>query len=124
MNRIRCFLTTLGLLALTATAGAQPPAYAQPPGYVPSSRSYFPLLRGGSPTVNYYGFVRPQRAAEAGFQAVDQQFNAFSRASAAEREDLTTEGIRPTGRAATFMNLGHYYPPRTGVAGRTMGGRR
>jgi hypothetical protein len=80
-------------------------------------------MRGGNMTDNYYGLVRPQQTAQAAFSGIQQQFDAFGREVQRQDQDLTSpQGIRPTGRAATFNNLGHYYPPRVGVGGRMSGG--
>jgi len=72
-------------------------------------------------TYNNQYLLKPQRQNEAAFQGVQQQFDAFSRSAAEQRDERTTEGIRPTGRGASFMNLSHYYPSRTGGAGRAGG---
>ena len=125
MKRTRYLLTTAALLALGATAQAQqPPGYSAPGYRPPNSTPYWNLMRGGNQTDNYYGLVRPQQQAQANFQGIQQQFDAFGREVQRQDEDLTAQrGIRPTGgRAATFNNLGHYYPSRAGVGGRMGGG--
>lgn len=113
MNPTRCLLAALGTVVLTTSLIAQPPGY-RPPNSSPA----YGWLGRGTPTQRYLNDVLPQTYNQAAFQNIQQQFDAFGRAATTPNEnDLTAEGIRPTGRGATFMNFGHYYPRMGGAAG-------
>ena len=100
----------LGVMALLPT-GAQAQVITRPviqtPG--PTVSPYLNLLRPGSSTaLNYYGLVRPQFAAVAGFQAVQQQFGQLQYAP--QPGSVGTSGdLLTTGHASSFMNLGGYF---------------
>lgn len=112
MNRTRVLLTVAGLMAVAASVNAQPPGY-RPPNSSPA----FGWLGRGTPTERYLTLVRPQQNAQAAFQNLQQQVDSYGRGQAGpDQNDLTSEGIRPTGRGATFMNFGHYYPRLGGGA--------
>ena len=80
----------------------------------PTVSPYLNLLRGSnSPTLNYYGLVRPQFQTNAGLQALQQQVLLAQGAglSAAAGPDQ----VVVTGTAAVFMNLGGYF--QSGIGG-------
>jgi len=112
VNRTRCLLAVAGALALSATANAQPPGY-RPPNSSPA----YGWLGQNTAAGRLINNVRTQQNNQASFQNLQQQFDAFGRATTApDQNDLTAEGIRPTGRGATFQNYGHYYPRMGNIA--------
>jgi hypothetical protein len=119
MNRTRCLLAAAAALTLSMTANAQPPGY-RPPNSSPA----YGWLGQNSAAGRLINNVRTQQNNQAALQNLQQQFDVFGRATASpDPNDLTTEGIRPTGRGATFMNYGRYYP-RMGAFARTAPTRR
>jgi hypothetical protein len=106
--------TFTALLLGTATLVAPGAANAQfpvggraIPGYrTPALSPYINLLRGGDPSLNYFGLVRPQINFQNSLLGVQQQVNTLT-------GDLAGEGeigvLGPTGHPAAFMNYSHYY---------------
>ncbi len=108
-------LASLSWLTLWATA----PAYAQVPStrppLTPPARPtispYLNLLRGGDPSLNYQGLVRPQQEFRSGIQQLNQQLQT-------QQRDITNleveSGLPATGHPTQFLNLGGYFLGRGG----------
>jgi hypothetical protein len=89
---------------------------------------YLNLARPGTdPGFNYYTLVQPQLQQQQFNQQQNRRTQALQRQVYQQQAEIMTPygavgGIRPTGRAATFMNYSHYYPGLG--AGPSAGGRR
>lgn len=110
MKTSKLMLGLLFLLAIMPLPRATAQALSPRPNPVtpgPTVSPYINLLRsGGNPALNYYGLVRPQFEAIAGFQAVQQRFGQLS-----ERQgpaDLPNDAF-VTGHGSSFMNYGSYF---------------
>lgn len=104
-------LKTLGFACLTfmALAGSGRESLAQPgatPGR-PALSPYLNLLRsGGSPTLNYYGLVRPEFNGRQAIQAVQSAEAANQRTIG---DLLNGGGLPVTGIASQFQNHRSYF---------------
>jgi hypothetical protein len=118
------FAVILGVFGLPAVAGAQAPAYTQPP-YSP----YLNLTRPGNIAQNYYGLVRPEVNFRNSLQGLQYQVGSLGQAT----NDLAQQGagsLPATGHRTAFFNYSHYYGagragPRvgSGASGQGQGGR-
>ena len=103
----------LVLPAGTADAQSAGPRVGAPAAG-PTVSPYVNLLRNpNSPTLNYYGLVRPQFQTNAGLQALQQQMTLGQGGplpGAGSPDDVLI-----TGHAAVFMNLGGYFQSATGA---------
>lgn len=127
----------LGVFAVSGRAAAQYPPVGPRlgPAANPPFSPYLNLTRpGGSPTLNYYGLVRPELQARTAIQGLQQQTLA-NRAlinNLANPNDTGT-GLPETGHPAAFMNTMGYFmnlspagnvrPTNAGAAGRAPAGR-
>jgi hypothetical protein len=95
-------------LATPAVVNAQYPVGTRGiPGYrTPALSPYINLLRGGDPSLNYFGLVRPQVNFQNSLLGVQQQVNSLTGEVAGEGEIGL---LGPTGHPAAFMNYSHYY---------------
>lgn len=118
-HRILAAASLVALLALGQPAFAQAPIR---PGITPPARPafspYLNLLRpGGTPTLNYYGIVRPELAFRDSILGLQNAVDI-------NRQLITTGGGAPgqtdmlvTGRGGFFLNTGGYFLNLTGGAG-------
>ena len=89
------------------------------PGPLPTSRPafspYLNLLRqGNSPTLNYFGIVRP----EVNFMNASNQFQQQIADNQSSISQLQTGALPTMGHAATFLNTGGYFQSmRFGLGG-------
>ena len=106
----------VALVGFGATqATAQPPRVSSSP---PPFSPYLNLVRpGGSPTLNYYGLVRPEVQARQGLLSLQSQASANSQAIG----DLANAPLPATGKSVGFMTQGRYFqnfnPPSSTSAG-------
>jgi hypothetical protein len=119
-------IAAVALLSLPGRGSAQLPQGPNgPPG--PTARPAFPtylnIVRGGSATLNYYGMVRPQTAAQQSLLSLQQQITSVQ-----QREPAAGAGdssLPITGQPAYFMNSGGYFlnqqvGPATAIRGGTL----
>jgi hypothetical protein len=104
-------LMTVGIvLFVTGSASAQPTNPVSRPAFSP----YLNLNRpGGSPTLNYYGLVRPEIQARQSIQGLQGSVAANQQAIGGLQTELTE--LPGTGHQATFLNYRSYF--LTGGAG-------
>jgi hypothetical protein len=97
------FMIGVALVGLGATqATAQPRVGTSPPPFSP----YLNIVRpGGSPTLNYYGLVRPEVQARQSLQSLQSQVGTNSQAI----NDLSNGPLPATGKIVGFMNYGRYF---------------
>jgi len=105
-------LSALAVLAISSPAIAQPAAPRISP---PTVSPYLNLLRGNtSPTLNYYGLVRPEQQLRQSLQGVQSTANS----NQANINDLYSGGgLAPTGVPGQFLNHGSYFLTQTGGGG-------
>ena len=115
MLSTRLLLVIAGLTLLIASS-----AKAQPPAPVPVSPPFSPYLNllrgGGSPTLNYYGLVRPAQA----FNQSVQGIQANVAANNATLNDLSSSGVGlPTTGVfvAGYQNHNSYFLNQSSSAG-------
>jgi hypothetical protein len=100
-------LLSIGLRAGTADAQVYNPRSTTLP-LGPTVSPYINLLRNGnSPTLNYYGFVRPQFQTNAGLQSLQQQVLTARSGQLPVAE--STGDVLVTGHVAVFMNYGGFF---------------
>jgi hypothetical protein len=77
----------------------------------PTFSPYLNLLRGGDPTLNYQGLVRPQQEFRQNIQTLGQQTQLTQQAVT----NVQNESDLPvTGHQTQFLNLGGYFLSRGG----------
>jgi hypothetical protein len=116
MKRILCSgCGVLGLwLVLTAEPSWAQVPYARPGAYPtvrPTFSPYLNLLRGGSPTLNYYGLVRPEVDFRNSLGQLQQQV-ANNQQALTEGEGATP--VAATGHPTNFLNYSRYFLNRGG----------
>ena len=111
-------LVTVGIVLLAAeSASAQPTN----PGSRPAFSPYLNLNRpGASPTLNYYGLVRPEIQARQSIQNLQGSVATNQQAIGGLRTEINE--LPGTGHQASFQNHGGYF--FTGGAGAGAGRRR
>jgi hypothetical protein len=86
------------------------------PGNQPTFSPYLNMLRsGGSPTLNYFGLVRPEQNAISSFNGLQQQ--NFNDQQALSQLQSQQSNLPTTGHAATFLNLRGYFLNVGGTGG-------
>ena len=99
----------------TSSSNAQPPVpggigYSRSPAFSP----YLNLLRGGtSPTLNYFGLVRPQM--EARQAIIGLEGDVSMNQQALTNLEATGGALGSTGHLIRFMNLGGYFMNTSGT---------
>lgn len=102
-------LAVIATLSLkTGDLAAQPPApggqFSRPPAFSP----YLNLLRsGGSPTLNYFGLVRPEMQFRQAIQTLNADISQNRQLIG--NLDPGVGGLPFTGHPTQFMNLGGYF---------------
>lgn len=111
MNRagLRVFVgvVTVAVLGVSG-AGAQPPVPGGSGGYQrPTVSPYLNLLRGGSPTLNYFGIVRPEVQFGQAIGGLQNSVTANQQAIGGLENEV--EGVPITGHPTQFLNYGGYF---------------
>lgn len=108
MKRLPCCLAIAAVI--TASGGgrlqAQPPAPGGTPR--PAFSPYLNLVRpGGSPTLNYYGLVRPEQQFRQSIQNLQTTVAGNQQALGNLQNDVN--GVPGTGHPTQFLNYGGYF---------------
>lgn len=115
-------LSALVLAGATDTAEAQIPPQVRVPGYQrPTISPYLGLLNNqNSPAFNYYTRVRPQQHFITADVLQSNQITDLRREIDRTQDLMQSElsTIAPTGHTTSFMSLGGYFAPTTGVGAR------
>jgi len=112
----RSWILVLGLTATTAGSAMAQPMAGVPAPKPPVFSPYLNLARrDSSPTLNYFGLVRPQIAARSSLQSLQQQLLQQGQQQIAA-QPVVNPDLPVTGQQAVFLNTGGYFlNSRTGV---------